>query len=219
MQSINIMKKHHLLLAIATLGLTLMFNAVPASADPHVFETSGATPADIQPTVNAFRAHLGHNNGIGGTFIGGRREINWDGVPDQFAAPNLMPANFFNSNSPRGVEFSTPGTGFRVSGATSDAGAGQPAAALGLAARLSVRAHRFLRHGRRERRRTFRPPDAGIRRGARLDLHLSGPQPDPARPRGDLSRGLRQCDQRRALRRSAPACRPGRATPKPQRTS
>jgi hypothetical protein len=115
MQSINIMKKHHLWLAIATLGLTLMFNAVPASADPHVFETSGVTPADIQPTVNAFRAHLGHNNGIGGTFIGGRREINWDGVPDQFAAPNLMPANFFNSNSPRGVVFFTPGTGFQVS--------------------------------------------------------------------------------------------------------
>ena len=109
------MKKHWLSLAIAGFSLTLILNPGTASADLHVFETSGATAADIQPTVNAFRNHLGHNNGIGGTFIGGRREINWDGVPDQFAAPNLMPANFFNSNSPRGVVFFTPGTGFQVS--------------------------------------------------------------------------------------------------------
>jgi hypothetical protein len=36
-----------------------------------------------------------------------------------------VPANFFNSNSPRGVEFSTPGTGFLVS-----ANAGLPTPAL-----------------------------------------------------------------------------------------
>src|SRR4029079_17264557 len=97
----NIMKKHWLSLAIAGFGLTLIFNPGTASADPRVFETSGVTPADIQPTVNAFRARLGNNNGIGGTVIRGPREINWGGFPDQFAAPNLIPANFFNSNSPR----------------------------------------------------------------------------------------------------------------------
>src|SRR5206468_11860563 len=91
-------------LAIATFGLTLIFNPVAASADPEVFEASGATPADILTEVNAFRDFLGNNNGIGGTFFGiGRREINWDGVPDAFSAPNLLPANFFNSNSPRGA--------------------------------------------------------------------------------------------------------------------
>ena len=36
-------------------------------------------------------------------------------VPDALAAPNNLPANFFNVNSPRGVVFSTPGTGFQVS--------------------------------------------------------------------------------------------------------
>src|SRR6266550_1760184 len=102
-------------LAIATLGLTLIFNPVAASADPEVFEASGATPADIQTAVDAFRNFLGDNNGVGGTFPTGRREINWDGVPDAFSAPNLLPANFFNSNSPRGVVFFTPGTGFQVS--------------------------------------------------------------------------------------------------------
>src|SRR5437868_8958461 len=40
-----------------------------------------------------------------------RSEINWDGVPDALAAPNNLPANFFNVNSPRGVVLATPGTG------------------------------------------------------------------------------------------------------------
>src|SRR6266487_5614364 len=115
MQSINIMKRHCLSLAIAILGLTLIFNPVAASAAPQFFEASGATPADIQTEVDAFRSFLGNNNGIGGTFATGRREINWDGVPDAFSAPHLLPANFFNSNSPRGVVFFTPGTGFEVS--------------------------------------------------------------------------------------------------------
>src|SRR6266566_9771234 len=115
MQSINIMKRHWLSLAIATFGLTLIFNPVAASADPEVFKASGANPADILTEVNAFRAFLGNNNGVGGTFGTGRREINWDAVPDAFSAPNLLPANFFNSNSPRGAVFFTPGTGFQVS--------------------------------------------------------------------------------------------------------
>jgi hypothetical protein len=85
------------------------------AADPEVFEASGANPADILAEVNAFRNFLGTNNGVGGTFGTGRREINWDGVPDVFSAPNLLPANFFNSNSPRGVVFFTLGTGFQVS--------------------------------------------------------------------------------------------------------
>ncbi|HEU5313053.1 MAG TPA: hypothetical protein VFU08_04440 [Candidatus Udaeobacter sp.] len=57
------MKKHWLSLAIASFGLTLIFNPVAASADPEVFEASGATPADIQTAVDAFRNFLGPNNG------------------------------------------------------------------------------------------------------------------------------------------------------------
>ena len=116
----SFMKKHWLSLAIASCGLTFIFNPVTASAAPQVFEASGKTPADIQTAVDAFRASLGTNNGIGGTFGSGRREINWDGVPDQFSAPNLLPANFFNSNSPRGAVFFTLGTGFQVSANSSN---------------------------------------------------------------------------------------------------
>jgi hypothetical protein len=77
------------------------------------FDASGALPADISPTFEAFRTALGPNNGNnGGTFTSGHREINWDGVPDTIAAPNLMPANQF---SKRGAVFFTPGTGFQIS--------------------------------------------------------------------------------------------------------
>jgi len=91
-------------------------SVLTAPAFAAVFAASGVDPAAIQGSVDGFRAALGGaNNGVGGSFAGGRREINWDGVPNAFAAPNSLPANFFNSNSPRGVVFSTPGTGFQVS--------------------------------------------------------------------------------------------------------
>src|SRR5690349_9256637 len=81
-----------------------------------VRQASGLSTADIQGAVDAFRADLGGaNNGAGGTFTTGRREINWDGVPDQFSAPNNLPANFFNTTSSRGLVLATPGTAFQVS--------------------------------------------------------------------------------------------------------
>jgi hypothetical protein len=92
------------------------------------FQDAGNVVGDVSDTVNQFRAVLGTlNPNTAGSFGTGRREINWDGVPAAFAAPNALPANFFNVNSPRGTVFSTPGGGFQVSGNTADAGPGQPA--------------------------------------------------------------------------------------------
>ena len=87
-----------------------------AQASAILFSASGPNPAGIQATVDAFRTSLGTlNPNVPGSFGTGRREINWDGVPDALSAPNNLPANFFNVNSPRGVIFGTPGTGFQVS--------------------------------------------------------------------------------------------------------
>jgi hypothetical protein len=103
---------------ILMLAVTVLVMLVPsvASAAPIVFEASGETPADIQAAVDNFRTFLGPlNPNVAGSFPSGRREINWDGVPDAFSAPNNLPPNFFNANSPRGAVFVTLGTGFQVS--------------------------------------------------------------------------------------------------------
>ena len=98
------------------LGAALACAAASVQALPVVSLAAGSNPAAIQGTVDAFRASLGAlNANVAGSFGSGRREINWDGVPNVFAAPNGLPANFFNSNSPRGVEMTTPGSGFQVS--------------------------------------------------------------------------------------------------------
>ena len=98
----------------AAAALTVL--ALPLQAAPVSFVDAAGNAAGIQSTVDSFRAALGGlNPNVIGSFGSGRREINWDGVPTGFAAPNNLPANFFNANSPRGVEFSTPGTGFAVS--------------------------------------------------------------------------------------------------------
>lgn len=101
---------------LVALTALVLSSPTMSSAAPVVFEASGATPADIQVAVDDFRAFLGPlNPNVPGSFNSGRREINWDGVPDAFSAPNKLPANFFNANSPRGAVFFTNGSGFQVS--------------------------------------------------------------------------------------------------------
>ncbi|MGE5525290.1 MAG: PEP-CTERM sorting domain-containing protein [Rhodospirillaceae bacterium] len=95
-------------------GVALLAGAGTASAQ--TVRSAAGTVATLQSSVDAFRADLGAlNPNVIGSLGSGRREINWDGVPDALAAPNNLPANFFNVNSPRGVVFNTPGTGFQVS--------------------------------------------------------------------------------------------------------
>jgi hypothetical protein len=98
-------------------GLVAVLGLAASSAHAQtVFSGSGANAAAIQTSVDNFRAALGTlNPNVAGSFGSGRREINWDGVPDAFSAPNNLPLNFFNVNSPRGAVFSTPGTAVQVS--------------------------------------------------------------------------------------------------------
>lgn len=105
----------YLTLGFGVMALMTMLPSLIFAA-PVVFSAAGPTPASIQGQVDAFRTQLGAlNPNVAGSFGSGRREINWDGVPDSFSSPNNLPHNFFNVNSPRGVIFSTPGSGFQVS--------------------------------------------------------------------------------------------------------
>lgn len=88
--------------------------------DPTVF-ASGGSDTEVTDAVVAFRTSLGTlNPNTPGSVGSGRREINWDGVPDTFSAPNALPVDFFNVNSPRGAVFSTAGTGVQVSADSSN---------------------------------------------------------------------------------------------------
>ena len=71
-----------------------------ASAAPEIRTVSGASPAALQATIDAFKA-------------GAPSEINWDGVPATATFPNRFPGGFFGSQ--RGAEFDTPGIGTEIS--------------------------------------------------------------------------------------------------------
>lgn len=95
-------------LIFRTLGFIALMTTFTSfvAAAPVVRQASGANAAALQAIVDQFRADLGGaNNGVGGSFTSGRREINWDGVPDANSEPNNLPIDFFNVNSPRGVIF------------------------------------------------------------------------------------------------------------------
>jgi hypothetical protein len=75
--------------------------------------------SNIAGKVRRFRRLLGHNNGGDPQHHRrGRRELSWDAVPDQFAAPNALPAGFFNAATApraRGAVLRTPGDHVAVS--------------------------------------------------------------------------------------------------------
>jgi hypothetical protein len=104
---------------LAAAGAASIAAAPAASADPVVTTATGANAAAIQAAVDAYRNSLGANNGGGPAQPAGRREINWDGVPDDRSAPSFMPEGQFRA---RGALFTTPGIGVQVSGDDNDDG-------------------------------------------------------------------------------------------------
>ena len=89
----------------------LMVLAAPADAQRKPTVISGA--GDVAPLVEQYRHLLGEPNNAGNPAQAlGRREINWDGVPDDKAAPNFLPGDFFKG---RGAMLATPGQGVQVS--------------------------------------------------------------------------------------------------------
>jgi hypothetical protein len=103
--------------------------AIGASDNAHAslidFTAAGTDASAIQATVQSFRDGLGTlNANLATSLPDGRREINWDGVPAALSSPNNFPGDFFNGDTPgraRGIEFYTPGTGFRVSSSAGQA--------------------------------------------------------------------------------------------------
>lgn len=103
------------MIAVALAGVV---SGLPAGAET-IRSGAGSAAADIQSALDQFRADLGAlNPNNPGSLGSGRREINWDGVPDTVASPNPMAGDFFNGATPgraRGAVFTTPGTAFEIS--------------------------------------------------------------------------------------------------------
>ena len=84
--------------------------------DPEVLSGFGTQVPGI---VEEFRARLGANNGgFPERAFAGRREVNWDGVPDEDSSPGFLDPGFFNQRTEpraRGIITRTPGAGVQVS--------------------------------------------------------------------------------------------------------
>ena len=115
------MKKTSLLaLNIALLALVCCLSNCKkdkSTTDPTVLSAS----TGIQAKIDEYKALLGgidHGGEPGTKGTTGFREVNWDGLSDAEAAPNLYTPDLFNSATApraRGIVLSTPGTGLMVS--------------------------------------------------------------------------------------------------------
>lgn len=79
-----------------------------------------STGEHVQDMLDQFKKLLGgkNNGGVPGEFKTGYREINWDSLPDDLAAPADYAPDFFNDTKEpraRGMLLSTPGSGLMVS--------------------------------------------------------------------------------------------------------
>lgn len=100
-------------------SLILLFFAVSADAAPVVRSAAHVDPFGIVNTISQFRGDLGGtDNGAGGSYISGIRQIDWDTIPNEHVLSfGLIPPDYFNTFSPRGMVLSSACTsdGFKVS--------------------------------------------------------------------------------------------------------
>lgn len=110
-----------LFVASTILGLTV-FGCGGGSSDDDDHrdpEVLSGRATEVPGIVAEFRTRLGRDNG-GNPERGfdGRREVNWDGVPDESSSPGFLSPDFFNSRTApraRGITVTSPGDGVQVS--------------------------------------------------------------------------------------------------------
>ncbi|WP_439555327.1 hypothetical protein [Dyadobacter sp.] len=112
---------------VGVLACIALMSACNSSNEPEVLtpsvnftEVKGS--GDISSQLASFRTLLGSQLNTTPGQTGGRREINWDAVPDNQTNTNTFPGDFFNSTDPaaaagrkRGAIFTTHGSGLRIS--------------------------------------------------------------------------------------------------------
>ncbi len=99
----------------STAVLALMSAGSLSHAAAVIRSAAGPDPASIASSVDLFRADIslgGGNNGNGGAFTVGRREINWDGGANSTITTPLAANGFNGSPVQRGALYSTSGAGF-----------------------------------------------------------------------------------------------------------
>lgn len=101
---------------LAFFFLTAFGGRLQTTPEPTVISGTG----DITAVVEEYRQLLGgqNNGGEPGSAASGYREINWDSLPDEEAAPNAYAPDFFNAPTApraRGIVLATPGEGLFVS--------------------------------------------------------------------------------------------------------
>lgn len=113
--SANIIIRNFLLGGLFLFALSVL----PLRAAPVVRSGSSSEPLILLNTIQQFLNDTGGtDNGAGGSFTGGWRQIDWDVVPDNHVLNNsLIASDYFNTTSPRGMVLSSACTGdqFKVS--------------------------------------------------------------------------------------------------------
>ena len=103
-------------LVLAVSSMMAVTASVALAAEPKVISGAG----NVAVLLGEYRAALGgqNNDNAPGPLKYGRREINWDGIPDAKAAPAFLPSDQFKA---RGAILTSPGQGVQASAAPGNA--------------------------------------------------------------------------------------------------